>query len=126
MAGGWAVEKGHLGSLPSPMPDTDLHLEGRAVKGWMRVLTADYSVPPAYTDRHISARVTPTTIHLASEGVPIAVHRRSFVPADVVLDPAHGRAVRLAREARDRLGRGDVELPAVDLARYDALWEGGA
>jgi transposase len=123
VAGGWAVEKGHLGPLPSPMPDTDLHLEGRAVKGWLRVLDADYSVPPAYTDRHISARVTPTTVHLACEGVPIATHPRSFVPADVVLDPGHGRAVRLAREARDRLAAGDVALPAVDLARYDALWE---
>ena len=123
VAAGWAVEQGHLGPLPSPMPDTDLRLEGRAVKGWLRVLTADYSVPPAYTDRHVSARVTPTTIHLASEGVPIAVHPRSFVPADVVLDPAHGRAVRLAREARDRLADGDVEVSPVDLARYDALWE---
>ena len=123
VAGGWAVERGHLGPLPSPMPDTDLRLEGRAVKGWMRVLTADYSVPPAYADRRITARVTPTTVHLASDGVEVAVHPRSFVPADVVLAPAHGRAVRLAREARDRLEGGDVELPAVDLGRYDALWE---
>ena len=51
----------------------------------------------------VAARVTPTTVHLSCEGTEIAVHRRSFVPADVVLDPAHGRAVRLAREARDRL-----------------------
>lgn len=43
--------------------------------------------------------------------------------ADVVLDPAHGRAMRLAREARDRLADGDVELPVVDLGRYDALWD---
>ena len=105
------------------MPDTDLRLKGRAVKGWMRVLTADYSVPPAYADRRITARVTPTTVHLASDGAEVAVHARSFVPADVVLAPAHGRAVRLAREARDRLAGGDVELPAVDLGRYDALWE---
>lgn len=126
VATGWAVEKGHLGPLPSPMPDTDLRLEGRAVKGWLRVLTADYSVPPAYADRLIGARVTPTRVHLLSEGREIAIHARSFVPADVVLDPVHGRAVRLAREARDRLSAGDVPLPAVDLARYDALWEGGS
>jgi transposase len=126
VATGWAVEKGHLGPLPSPMPDTDLRLEGRAVKGWLRVLTADYSVPPAYADRLVSARVSPTRVHLLSEGREIAVHARSFVPADVVLDPAHGRAVRLAREARDRLATGDVPLPGVDLARYDALWEGGS
>jgi hypothetical protein len=123
VAGGWAVEKGHLGPLPMPMPDTDLALEARAVKGWVRVLAADYSVPPAYADRLVSIRVTPTSVHLAAEGRAIAVHPRSFVPADVVLDPAHGRATRLAREARRRLAEGDVELPAVDLARYDALFE---
>jgi transposase len=123
MAGGWAIERGHLGPFPEPLPDTDLHLEGRAVKGWLRVDGADYSVPPTCADRLVSARVTPTTVHLSCEGRPIAVHTRSFVPADVVLDPAHGRATRLAREARDRLGRGDIDLPGVDLARYDALWE---
>ena len=123
VAGAWAVERGHLARLPSPLPDTDLHLEARAVKGWLRVLTADYSVPPAYADRHLAARVTPTAVHVSCEGSEIAVHARSFVPADVVLAAAHGRAVRLAREARDRLADGDVELPAVDLGRYDALWE---
>jgi transposase len=117
------VERGFLHRLPDPLPDTDLHLEARAVKGWVRVLTADYSVPPAYADRRIGIRVSPTGVHLSSEALPIAVHARSFVPADVVLDPAHGRAMRLAREARDRLRDGDVELPAVDLARYDALCE---
>jgi transposase len=123
VAGGWAVERGHLGPMPVPMPDTDLHLESRAVKGWVRVLTADYSVPPAYAGRRVAIRVTPTAVRLSCEGREIAVHARSFVPADVVLAPAHGRATRLAREARQRLRDGDVELPAVDLARYDALWE---
>jgi hypothetical protein len=65
--------------------------------------------------------VTPAAVRLASEGAEIAVHGRSFVPADIVLAPAHGRAIRLAREARDRLTGSDVELPEIDLARYDAL-----
>ncbi len=121
--GAWAVERGHLARLPEPLPDTDLHLEARAVKGFVRVLSADYSVPPAYAGRHVSMRVSQALVSIACEGIEIASHRRSFVPADVVLDPAHGRAVRLAREARDRLIDGDVELPAVDLGRYDALWE---
>ena len=43
--------------------------------------------------------------------------------ADVVLDPAHGRAVRLAREARQRLAEGEPEAPVVDLTRYDRLFE---
>ncbi|MBM4436067.1 MAG: hypothetical protein FJ029_02270 [Actinobacteria bacterium] len=48
------------------------------------------------------------------------------MPADVVLAPAHGQALRLARDAADRLRTGDRDLPAADLARYDALWEVGA
>jgi hypothetical protein len=71
----------------------------------------------------VAIRVSPTRVRLSCEGTEIAVHRRSYLPADVVLDPAHGRAIRLAREARDRLEAGDAELPAVDLARYDALFE---
>lgn len=118
----FVVERGFLGRLPEPLPDTDLHLEARAgVDAFVRVLGVDYSVPPAFVGRRIGIRVTATSIRLACEGAEIATHRRSFVPADVVLAPAHGRAIRLAREARDRLAAGDVELPEVDLARYDAL-----
>lgn len=69
----------------------------------------------------MTIRVTPTSVCLAPEGSTIAVQARSFVPADVVLAPGHGRAIRLAREARHRLAAGDVELPEIDLARDDAL-----
>ena len=62
-------------------------------------------------------------VRLACDGTEIAVHARSFVPADVVLDPAHERMVRLAREARQRLAEQEPEAPVVDLARYDALFE---
>jgi len=118
----FTVERGFLGPLPDPLPDTDLLLEARAgVDAFVRVLGADYSVPPAFVGRRVGIRVTPTSVRLSSEGSEIATHRRSFVPADVVLAPAHGRAIRLAREARDRLTAGDIELPDIDLARYDAL-----
>ena len=118
----FTVERGFLGPLPDPLPDTDLQLEARAGKdAFVRVLGVDYSVPPAFVGRRLTIRVTPATVRLTSEGSPIATHARSFVPADVVLAAAHGRAVRLAREARDRLVAGDIELPEIDLARYDAL-----
>jgi hypothetical protein len=40
-----------------------------------------------------------------------------------LLDPAHARQLRLAREAHRRLNRRDPDMPAVDLARYDTLVE---
>lgn len=118
----WNVERRTLALLPDPLPDTDLRLEARAGKdAFVRVCGVDYSVPPVFVGRRVAARVSPSEVRLFCEGTEIALHRRSFVPADVVLAPAHGRAIRLAREARDRLTAGDVELAAPDLARYDAL-----
>ena len=123
----FAVERGFLAPLPEPRPDVDLHFEARAGKdAFVRVLGVDYSVPPTFVGRRLAVRVSRDMVRLLSEGAEIARHRRSFVPADVVLAPAHGRAIRLAREAADRLRDGEPELPAVDLARYDALFEVGA
>jgi len=108
--------------LPDPLPDTDLHLETRVGRdAFVRAAGVDYSVPPAFVGRRVAIRVSPVAIRVSCEGAEIAAHARSFVPADVVLAPAHGRAIRLAREAADRLAAGDVELPEIDLARYDAL-----
>ena len=119
-----AVERGFLAPLPEPLPDIDLHLEARVGKdAFVRILGADYSVPPAFVGRRVGAHVGPSEVRLTSEAIEIARHRRTFVPADVVLAPAHGRAIRLAREAHDRLAAGDAELPAIDLGRYDALFE---
>ena len=120
----YAAEWPHLAAVPDPVPDVDLHLEARAGRdAFVRVCGVDYSVPPVFAGRRIAARVSPQLVVLSCEGTEIARHARSFAPADVVLDPAHARALRLAREARDRLAAGDAELPTVDLARYDALFE---
>ena len=118
----WAVERGFLHPLPDPLPDTDLHLETRVGRdAFVRAAGVDYSVPPAFVGRRVAIRVSPVAVRITCEGAEIARHDRSFVPADVVQAPAHGRAIRLAREAADRLAAGDVELPEIDLARYDAL-----
>lgn len=120
----WAAERASLHPLPDPLPDTDLHTEARAGKdAFVRVADVDYSVPPAFIGRRIAVRLGPTVVRLTCEGAEIAVHERSFVPEDVVLAPAHGRAIRLAREARDRLRTGDADVPPVDLAAYDRLFE---
>lgn len=120
----WTVERGFLGSLPDPLPDVDRRVEVRVTKdGFCRIADVDYSVPPGLSGRRVQARISPTQVVIFSEGTEIAKHRRSFVPADVVLDAQHARALRLAREAEGRLRAAEVDIPTVDLSRYDALAE---
>jgi len=118
----YRVEKPHLGPLPDPLPDTDRHLETRISKdAFVRAAGADYSVPPGLVDRRVHVRVSLAEVVVFLEGREIARHVRSYVPADVVVDPDHARALLAAREAEHRLRRGDVPLEIPDLARYDAL-----
>ncbi|MGH2554201.1 MAG: Mu transposase domain-containing protein [Actinomycetota bacterium] len=118
----WAVERGFLRPLPDPLPDTDTRLEVRVAKdGFVRVGSADYSVAPGLAGRRVQVRLSPQQVVVSLDGNELARHARTFVPADVVIDPRHARALRLAREARSNLRRGDVELPEIDLSRYDAL-----
>jgi transposase len=116
------VERGYLHPLPDPLPDTDYRFETKATKDlFIRVSGADYSIPPGLGGRRLSVRTSLTEIVVYLEGSEIARHTRSFVPADVVLDPAHARALRLTREAKDHLMRGDLAVEAPDLSRYDEL-----
>lgn len=117
-----AVERRFLHALPDPAPDIDRRTEVRVQRdGFVRVGDVDYSVPPGLSRRRVQVRISPREVVVSLEGSEIARHRRSFAPADVVLDPCHARALRLAREASSRLRDGDVELEAPNLARYDDL-----
>ena len=118
----WAVERGFLRPLPDPLPETDTLVEARVSKDcFVRVGAADYSVPPGLCGRRVAVRLSPEAVVVTLDGAELARHPRSFVPADVVLHPAHARALRLAREARGRLEEGDVDIPVPDLERYDRL-----
>jgi len=118
----WAVEKGFLRPMPELLPDTDTRLEVRVSKdSFVRVGSADYSVPPGLAGRRVQVRPSPRQVLVSLDGTELARHARSFVPADVVIDARHARALRLAREARANLRRGDVALPEIDLSRYDTL-----
>lgn len=120
----WTVEQGFLARLPDPLPDVDRRLEVRTTKdGFVRVGDVDYSVPPGYAGRRLQVRLSPTEVVIHCEGRQLATHRRSFIPADVILDAAHARALRLHRESKRRLDAAAVELPTVDLGRYDQLIE---
>jgi len=118
----YRVEKSHLGPLHDPLPDTDQRLETRISKdAFIRASGADYSVPPGLVGRRVQIRVSLAEVVVSLEGREIARHVRSYVPADVVIDPDHARALLAAREAEHRLKRGDVALEVPDLSRYDAL-----
>lgn len=122
VADAFRVEKDYLGPLPDPLPDTDQHLETRIGKdAFVRAQGADYSVPPGLVGRRVQIRLSLFEVFVFLEGRLLARHARSYVPADVVIDPEHARALRAAREATGRMSRGDVELEAPDLSRYDAL-----
>jgi transposase len=120
----WRTEQGFLAPLPDPLPDTDRRTEVRVTKdGFCRVADVDYSVPPGLSGRRLQVRASTTEIVVFSEGVEVARHSRSYVPAGVVLDPTHARQLRLTRDAQQRLRDTDPQLPAPDLARYDTLME---
>jgi transposase len=124
VADAWQVELGFLAPLPDPLPSTDRHSEVRVTKdGFCRIGDVDYSVPPGLSGRRLQVTVSTTEVVIFSEGTQIARHRRSFVPADVVLDPTHARQLRLARQAHRRLHAADPQIPPPNLARYDALAE---
>jgi transposase len=118
----WRAERAFLHALPDPAPETAAKAEARISRdGFCRIGDVDYSVPPGLAGRRVQLTTTPTEVQVLLEGRQIARHRRSYVPADVVIAPEHARALRLAREARARLAEAAVELPEVDLLRYDLL-----
>ncbi len=124
VADAWAAERGFLAALPDPLPDTDRRVEVRVTRdGFCRIGDVDYSVPPGLGGRRVQARISPGEVVIFSEGAEVARHRRSDIPADVVLAPAHARALRLTREANRRLQAAEVDIPEPDLARYDTLAE---
>lgn len=121
VAEAWRVERCFLAALPEPLPSTDRHLEVRVSRdGFIRSGNVDYSVPPGLSGRRVQLKVSPRELTVFLDGVELARHTRSYVPADVELDAAHARALRLARDAKRRLEHKDVTMPTVDLARYDA------
>jgi transposase len=116
------VERAELAPLPEVPPTTDRRLELRVSRdGFVRAAGVDYSLPPGYAGRRVAVHLGLSELVVFCEAREVARHARSYVPADVVRDAAHMSALAAVQAAQRRLRNGDPELPAVDLARYDAL-----
>jgi hypothetical protein len=111
VAEAWRVERGFLAALPTPRPSTDQHLEVRVTKdGFVRFGDVDYSVPPGLASRRVQLTASLRDVVVFLDRDELARHARSYVPADVVLDPTHVRALWLERAARRRLEAKDVAV----------------
>ena len=92
-----------------------------SVSAHIRVADVDYSVPPGLSGRRVHVRLSLTDVAVHHESEVIAQHIRSNVPADVVLNSAQARALRLQCNPTRRHTAGDAVVPVADLSRYDAL-----
>lgn len=73
VADAWAVERGFLRALPGPLPDTDTRLEVRVSKdSFVRVGSADYSVPPGLGGRRVQVRLSPEAVVVFVDGTELA------------------------------------------------------
>jgi hypothetical protein len=101
---------------------TDRHLEARVSKdGFVRVAGADYSVLPGLAGRRVQLQLSPTEVVARLDGTEASATCAASSPRMSWLALATPGALRLEREARRRLKGNDVAVPAVDLARYDAV-----
>ena len=118
----YGVERATLAALPSPLPDVGDRVEARVMKdGFVRYGGADYSVPPGHSLRRVSVSATMSEVAIYLEGRRLATHPRSFVHADVLLDPKHEEELRQHQRARQQLYYRDLPMADVDLSRYDRL-----
>jgi transposase len=91
-----AAERRYLHALPDPAPDVARRTEVRVQRdGFVRVGDVDYSVPPGLARRRVQVRISPREVVVHLEGSEIALHPRSFAPADVVLDPRLASSERM-------------------------------
>ena len=79
-------------------------------------------MPPGLSGRRAQVRASLEVVTITLEGELLGRHRRSYVPADVVLDPAHARQLRLHREAKGRLEETDVPSPPSTSPSTTAWW----
>ena len=103
VAQAFAEEQSRLLPLPlHPFP-TDLLLPVQAGKTiYLRFDLNDYSIPPSAVGRNLTLVASPSLVRILQGNEEIARHRRSYDRHQLVLDPAHQKA--LLEEKRKALG----------------------
>lgn len=119
-----AEDRAAMLPLPPVLPDPAFRASTRLGRDhYVRVLSSDYSVHPRAIGRRVEVRADLDFVTVTCAGEPVAQHRRSLVPHQVLTDPAHTIARAHLRDERRALeaGRPEPDVEVRDLAVYDRL-----
>jgi transposase len=119
-----AADRAAMLALPPVLPDPAFRTSTRLGRDhYVRVLASDYSVHPRAIGRRVDVRADLDEVTVTCAGEPVARHRRSLVPHQVVTDPDHVLArTRLRDEPRTLEASGpEPEVEVRDLSVYDRL-----
>ena len=114
----FAEERPRLLELPLHEFDTDRAVAVRAAKTiYVRFDGNDYSIPPEAVGRTLTLAASDTEVRILDGAQEIARHRRSYNRQQLVLDPAHQKALlRSKRKARESTRDGRLELAVPESA----------
>ncbi len=84
---------------------------------FVRITGSDYSVHPIIIGRMVEASADLDRVTITGEGRPVGAHRRSWLSAATVIDPAHVEAAARLRAAFQQPKPGEDPLRR-DLAEY--------
>jgi len=115
----WLVER----RFPIPCPTSIAGARSGVTKdGFVRVGDVDYSVPPDLAGRRLQV----SRSALAWAGASTTSAGTKLRACRAISEPSRCTTTSVGEMHRSRLPSGDVEVPPVDLTRYDALARVGA
>ncbi len=115
-----AEERGRMGALPEPMPQTERRFVTRvSQQPYLRFDTNDYSLDARLAGRRVDVTVSQRELLAVAldTGELACRHRRSFAKGLTFTDPAHQAQLERLRGSRRR----EPEVERRPLERYDRL-----
>ena len=113
-------DRGSMLPFPPVLPDPSLRFTVRLPRDpYVRVDTNDYSVNPRFVGRRVDVRVTLDEVVVTCGDIEVARHRRCLASHQTLLDPDHGRTLRLMRVEQTVTDIFAAAVEQRDLTVYD-------